>query len=114
MEAEAAKTAELAAEKPWKDVCSARCWRAKLSRCTCRCEGKHHGEAYQKPLEEFSPWPESLPGGMMKDEHGYIISVTCPICGKVFHMLPDLPARRRLRAHMQAVHGKQMDAEAHE
>ena len=28
--------------KPWKEICSARCWTAKGTVCKCKCVGKYH------------------------------------------------------------------------
>ena len=30
--------------KPWKDICSPRCWIAKGEVCRCKCKGTNHGK----------------------------------------------------------------------
>ena len=37
---------------PWKDVCCKQCWTAKQERCTCKCGGEHHREAYKKEKKQ--------------------------------------------------------------
>jgi len=29
--------------KPWKGICSARCWNSRGNRCRCKCKGFYHG-----------------------------------------------------------------------
>jgi hypothetical protein len=38
----------------WRGICSAGCYRAKTEekKCKCKCQGKLHGKAYAKNIEE--------------------------------------------------------------
>jgi len=39
--------------KPWKGVCSKRCWFAKRDRCTCKCKKQNHGKGILKKLPKM-------------------------------------------------------------
>jgi len=42
--------------KPWKGICSSRCYVAKTDKkkCKCKCHGQHHGKEHTaKPLDDL-------------------------------------------------------------
>jgi len=48
---EAIQVKKKAESKPWKDICSKRCWFAKHDRCRCKCGKQNHGKGLQKKPE---------------------------------------------------------------
>jgi len=39
--------------KPWKGICTKRCWFARGDRCKCKCKGQNHGKGFQKRMIDF-------------------------------------------------------------
>lgn len=41
------------AEKPWKEFCCSRCYKAQSEKkkCKCRCHGQYHGLGIKKPAK---------------------------------------------------------------
>jgi len=39
-------------ERPWKGVCSSRCYTAKGSKCKCKCHGLYHQKGLLKSPEK--------------------------------------------------------------
>jgi hypothetical protein len=38
--------------KPWKEICSKRCWFAKHDRCRCKCGKQNHGKGFKKKTDK--------------------------------------------------------------